>query len=186
MMDKTETPGWEAGIATQVLSGDIDAFESIVRAYEKRLRSFCRSRIPQSEVEDAMQDVFLKVFKKLSTYNSTYSFAVWFFTVAHSCVSDKKLRFKRDLKTVDRLITYYDASSPRNEGQEWLEADMARKLVSQLNGKNRRIAELYYFAELSVAEVAKALSLNQSAVKARLFRSRKEMIKLMETKQPKR
>lgn len=161
----------------RVLAGDTEAFRLIVSAYETRLRSFCRSRLPESEVDDAMQDVFLKVFCGLGTFRPGYPFGTWFFTVAYNSIAGKKLRFKKELDKKSRLLRFAPEETGSNEGQKNLEAEMIRDAVAGLSGKNRQVVELYYFAELDVAQIAKILSIGESSVKTRLFRSRKELRK---------
>jgi len=164
----------------RVLAGDAGAFRGIVTAYETRLRSFCRSRLPESEVDDAMQDIFLKVFRGLATFRPGYPFGAWFFTVAYNTIAGKKLRFKRELDKKSRLVVYARDDRDFNEGQKNLESEMIRAAVSKLSGKNRKVVELYYFAELDVAQIAKILSIGVSSVKTRLFRSRKDLRKILD------
>jgi len=165
----------------RVLAGDTGAFRGIVSAYETRLRSFCRTRLPESEVDDAMQDVFLKVFRGLGTFRPGYPFGTWFFTVAYNTIAGKKLRFKRELDKKKRLVLFAREEHNFNEGQKNLEAEMIRDAVSRLSGKNRKVVELYYFAELEVAQIAKILAIGESSVKTRLFRSRKDLRKYLDS-----
>ncbi len=165
----------------RVLSGDTEAFRAIIVAYERRLRSFCRSRLSESEVEDAMQDIFLRIFRGLKTFRPGQRFGTWFFTVAHNTIAGKKLRFKRELDKRARLQKYEQDRNDFNEGQRNLEAEMIRGAVAKLSSANRKVVELYYFAELDVAQIAAVLAIGESSVKTRLFRARKELRKYLET-----
>ncbi len=167
-------------ITQEVLAGNSGAFRGIVDRYSPRLCSFCRARLPESEVDDAMQEVFLKVFRSLRTFDAKRNFSTWFFAVAHSSVATKKLRFMIDTQRVRRAIAYFSDAHAENEGQRNLEAEMVRDLVSRLGKANRLVIELYYFAELDIASVAEILGLGESAVKTRLFRARREMAELLE------
>jgi RNA polymerase sigma-70 factor (ECF subfamily) len=163
----------------RVLAGETDAFRDIILAYEVRLRSFCRARLPESEVDDAMQDIFIKTFRSLKTFRQGNSFPAWFFTIAHSTIATKKLKFKRDLDRKERAILFAEDIPPENEGQKHLEAEMIRGAVSALPPANRKVVELYYFAELDVEQTAKVLRKTEAYVKTRLFRSRKELYKIL-------
>jgi len=166
--------------AHRVLSGDTEAFRGIIAAYETRLRSFCRARLPDSEVDDAMQDIFLKVFRGLKTFRPGLPFATWFFTVAHNTIAGKKLRFKKELDKKSRLVRFAQEKPDFNEGQKNLESEMIRAAVARLSGGNRKVVELYYFAELDVSQISKVLSIGESSVKTRLFRSRRELRKYLD------
>ncbi len=170
----------ESEVIGRVLAGDIDSFRALVIAYEKRLRSYCLNRLPASETEDAMQDIFIKAFRSLRTFDRSKPFAAWFFAVARSSISARKLRFRRDKSKENRLRLYSTEADNGNEGQSNLEAEMARRAVAKLSGRLREVVELHYFAGLSVRETAIALSIGESAVKQRLFRARKELVRFME------
>ena len=127
-----------------------------------------------------MQDIFIKVFRSLRTFDRSKPFAAWFFAVARSSISARKLRFRRDKIKEGRLRLYSAEADNGNEGQSNLEAEMARRAVAKLSGRLREVVELHYFAGLSVRETAIALSIGESAVKQRLFRARKELVRFME------
>ncbi len=159
----------------EVLSGRCESFRSIVLRYEKRLRHFCRVRLPSDEVEDLMQDIFLKTYRNLHSFHSDGCFATWFFTIAFHTVASKKLKFKRELEKLGRMMIFFKDKTGINEGERNLEAEALRKAVSKLSQGNREVVELFYFAELEIPQICKVLSLSSSTVKTRLFRARKDL-----------
>jgi len=167
-------------IVLKVLNGDADSFRLIVESYEGRLRSFCLSRLPASEIDDAMQDIFIKAFRSLKTYDPGRPFGAWFFTVASSHVATRKLRFWRERTKRELARRNADPAESENGGQAALEAEMVRALVRRLRGGMRKAVELHYFAGLSVKEIAQTLSIGESAAKQRLARARRELLAMME------
>lgn len=164
----------------RVLSGDSAAFAVLVRKYERRLRSFCRSRLPEAEVDDAAQEVFVKAFKSLGGFRLGASFCPWLFSIAMSTIARKKHRYRNEVDKTRRLMAEADGHTGQNEGLANLEGEFLRKAVRELPPAYRDVVELYYFAELSTEESAKALGLGVEAVKSRLFRARKLLQEMME------
>lgn len=174
----------ESDIVREVLEGDTDSFRRIVEAYETRLRAYCAARLPPSEVDDAAQDVFIKCFRSLKSYDPSKPFGAWFFAIARTHIATRKLRFWRDRTKTEALSRTEVPYENGNGGQALLEAAMARELVARLKGGQREAVELHYFAGLTVREVALALSIGESAVKQRLARARAEMLAIAERGDP--
>ena len=159
----------------EVVSGHQESFRNLVLRYEKRLRYFCRMRLPQDEVEDLMQEIFLKTYRNLGSFHSDGCFSTWFFTIAFNTVASKKLKFKRELEKIGRFMRFFTPKTGVNEGEGNLEAQALRKAVSHLTQGNREVVELFYFAELEIPQICQVLSLSPSTVKTRLFRARKDL-----------
>ena len=164
----------------KVLSGDKNAFRALVESYERRLRSFCRSRLPEKEIDDSMQEIFVKTYRNLKKFHRDQNFAAWFFTIAFNTIAGRKLKFKREIEKKEQLTIFAHKIPSHNEGQAHLEAEFIRNCVKKLKTDNRSVVELYYFAELDVGQISKALSIGESSVKTRLFRARKELRKYLE------
>lgn len=163
-----------------VLEGNTNAFREIVEALEPRLTSYCRSRLPPSEVDDALQDIFLKAYKSLRGYDPSFPFSAWIFTIARTSIATRKLAFWREREKRERAGRESADLTASNGGQERLEEEMARNLVKALKPKYRSVVELHYFGGLTVREIAATLSLGESAVKQRLVRARSAMLEFME------
>jgi RNA polymerase sigma-70 factor, ECF subfamily len=164
----------------RVLSGEPRMFSFLVDKYEHRLRKFCRSRLPDSEVDDAVQDVFIKAFQGLAGFQLGRSFSPWLFAIALNGIARKKRRYRNDeVKRVRFAAENRDAYGS-NDGQRELEEESLRKAVAALPRSYRDVVDLYYFAELDTEQTAKALDIGLEAVKTRLFRARKLLRKMLE------
>lgn len=163
----------------RVLSGDRGAFAALLRKYERRLRGYCRSRLPDSEVDDAVQDIFVKAFKSLGSFRLGASFPPWLFAIARNSIAGRKLRFRREEEKAARLAAE-GLEAGENDGLAGLEAEYLLKAVAALPQAYREVVELYYLAELDSGETAEALGLGVEAVKTRLFRARKLLREFME------
>lgn len=157
----------------RVLAGDREAFSSIVSRYERRLRSYCRSRLPEAEVDDTVQDILVRAFRGLGGFRLGSSFSPWLFTIAFNVIAGRKHRFRNEEEKRQRIAAEPARAFDENEGFHLLEAEALLSAVRSLQGMYRDVVEMYYYADLGVDEIAKVLGVGTEAVKTRLVRARK-------------
>lgn len=174
----------ESDIVARVLSGDGEAFRQLVDAYSDRLYGFCLARLGDPDAaEDAVQDVFVRAYRSLRGYDPSRGFASWLFAIAANRVKTRYAARASRARLDERAVSEA-ASSAESDGARYgperlaldvLAAEELRAAVARLPRSYRAPVELYYFAGLGVADVAKALRLGEEAVKSRLHRARKAL-----------
>jgi len=173
----------------KVLSGDREAYRVLVDKYSPRVVGFCRLRMHSDEdARDAAQDVFLRAFSSLSSFRIGESFAAWLFAIAGNRIRTRFRVFLSDRHKAEAAgieLSTLPLADPEDVAERKFRDEGLRRAVSALPAALRWSVELYYFAELSVAETARVLGLGEEAVKTRLFRARKILRQLLEEKQPK-
>lgn len=191
-----ETGSDDAALVSRVLSGEVEAFRGLVDRYSDAIYRFCAARLGDpGDAEDAVQDVLVRAFRSLRSFDVTRSFRSWLFAIAANRVRSRYKaraglpRFARSAEGEDSLDELADRRSPGPEelALAALDAESIRAALGGLSPERRAPVELYYFGGLQVAEVAEALGLGEEAVKSRLFRARKELAALLEKRpQPER
>jgi RNA polymerase sigma-70 factor, ECF subfamily len=173
-----------------VLQGDIASFEPLVTRYQHRIFATARRYARrESEVEDIVQDVFVKAFQKLSSYRAEAPFEHWLMRLAVRTCYDFLRRHQRNRETSFSEIAAQDS--------DWLEqfvaepgttnadhAAAARALVQNilehLSAPARLVITLLEIEEKSVKEIAALTGWSIPLVKVRAFRARAEMRKCLE------
>lgn len=91
-------------------AGEANSFESLVRMYQQRIFSFCYYMLGnKQEAEDAVQEVFLKAYRKLKNYRYDYSFSAWLYKIASNhCRTELKRKKKWKL-----LLPFFSIGLPR-------------------------------------------------------------------------
>jgi RNA polymerase sigma factor (sigma-70 family) len=172
----------------RVLSGDRDAFRIVVERYGDRVLRFCRSRLgSEEEAADAAQEVFLRAFRSLRSFRLGESFASWLFAIAANRAKTRAVRRIADRAKGERAAAEARSApdpDPAIDAERSLEAEGLRAAVASLPYDQRAPVELYYFAELSVAQTARVLGIGEEAVKSRLFRARSRLRNMLEEPQP--
>ena len=83
----------DAAAVEQVMNGDVEAFNGIVRRNQGRLLSFARRFFRNiQDAEDFVQEVFLQAFRRLSTYRGDSAFASWLLAIAYNLAVRVKRR----------------------------------------------------------------------------------------------
>lgn len=171
-----------------VLNGDTASFEPLVTKYQPRVFASARRYARrEAEVEDIVQEVFLKAFQKLRSYRGDAPFEHWLMRLAVRTCYDFLRSHQRN-----REITFSDIS---DQETDWLErfaanpsdaedhAQAARDLVSrvlaQLSPPARLVITLLEIEDRSVKEVAALTGWSVPVVKVRAFRARAEMRKYL-------
>ncbi len=166
-----------------MLAGDKGAFRPLVERYADRVLAFCRSRrLEEEEAADISQEVFLRAYRSLRSFRIGESFPAWLFAIAANRVrtrGTKRGNDERKIAAIGAEAGSGVAPDSSIEVEKRLEAEAVRARVAELPPEQRRVVELYYFAELPVADVAGILGLGEEAVKSRLFRARKKLRSLL-------
>jgi len=178
----------EAELIAAVLAGDRASFEPLVQKYSPRVFATARRYARrESEIEDIVQEVWLKAFSKLNTFRGEAPFEHWLMRMAVRTCYDFLRGHQRN-----RESSFSEISG---EEEDWLEkfvadpgsaaedADAARLLVNRLLEKlsppARLVIQLLEIEDRSVKEIAEITGWSVPLVKVRAFRARGEMRKIL-------
>ncbi|RPF53193.1 sigma-70 family RNA polymerase sigma factor [Aquisalibacillus elongatus] len=132
-----------------------------------------------SDADDLTQDVFVKVYEKIHTFNGESSLKSWIYRIAINTCKDYLRSFQskqRKLKEkFQQLLNEPEIPTPEEQSIEQETHSQLLLYVDQLPLKYREIIILYYFEELSLNELSEALGLNNNTAKARLRRARERL-----------
>ncbi len=165
-------------LIASVLDGSEAAFGELVDRYKDRvfrlLGRYCRDSI---ECEDLAQEVFLKVFRKLHTFNHESQFFTWLYRITANAATDhlsrassRRLRLVEDTGVFERGDEERESPTAPLEQQEL--AAVTREIVASLPEKFRTILVLREFEGLSYTDIAEVLDIQLGTVESRLFRAR--------------
>ena len=182
-MERTETD-----LVAAVLGGDTASFEPLVARYSPRLFATARRYARrESEVEDIVQEIWVKAFQKLRSFRREAPFEHWLMRLAvHTCYDFLRAHQRR------REAPFSDLTEPE---EDWLgrfvspassaaeDAEAARQLVArvleQLPAAARLVITLLEIEERSVKEIAGLTGWSVPLVKVRAFRARAQMRKVL-------
>ena len=177
-------------LVEDALRGDQAAYERLVAKYREALtRHVGRMVRDRAQVDDLVQEAFIKAFSSLSSYSSDYAFSTWLYRIATNHTIDWVR--KRKLKTFS-----IDQPAPGREGGQPYELpdttyrpdrhvmrDQQRALlqaaIEALPEKYHRVIVMRHQQEMSYDEIAAELDLPLGTVKAHIFRARAQLYKYL-------
>ena len=178
----------DADLIAAALRGDASSFEPLVQKYSPRVFATARRYARrESEVEDIVQEVWLKAFHKLASFRGDAPFEHWLMRLAVRTCYDFLRGHQRNRESsftdltepesdwLDRFVTEPDAANERSEAAK----ELVARLLEQLSPPARLIITLLEIEDRSVKEIAELTGWSVPLVKVRAFRARAEMKKLV-------
>ena len=168
-------------------SGDVSAFEELVRRYDRNVFRIAQHITQNREdAEDVVQDAFLKAYSNLAQFQGQSKFYTWLVRIAVN-EALMKLRRRRPERTVslDEEVKTEEDSVPRevadwspNPEQQYSQAELREILSKTIQGLPPGFRTVFVLRDvegLSTEETADALDLSIPAVKSRLLRARLQL-----------
>jgi len=173
--------------------GDESAFEEIMRRYSPRVFRFASRFFRQrSLVEDAAQEVFLKAFTELGSYEGRGSMEGWLTRITtNTCLNMLRSSKRRPELTVSGLtedesawlenqMTYAADERHRSSERSLVAADLAGRVLETLSPDDQLVLTLIDGEDASVKDVVEMTGWSQSKVKVQAFRARRRMREAVE------
>jgi len=180
VQDKTDEE-----IVTLVQNGSTDFFGELVDRYEKKLQRYARRFLfQQDDVDDLVQEVFLKAFSNLQGFNTQLSFSSWIYRIAHNTFINKIKKREHEPMLVFDADTIFgaikseektDTETLNDENKEFVEMSL-----DKLPPKYREVVVLLFFEEMSYKEISDILKIPTSTVGVRISRAKKQLRKILE------
>ncbi|TFG77768.1 MAG: sigma-70 family RNA polymerase sigma factor [Chrysiogenales bacterium] len=162
----------------KVLLGDAAAYEVLVGKYQSQLVSFLWNLLGCGEdARDAAQEVFIKAYFHLGSFNRMRSFKSWLFAIAYHCAVDmlrKKKRLRRfwQRQACEDLEPESAAAGGRIE-----ESPLWQPFLRKITPQERAVLALRYNEDFAAEEIADALGCSASTVRVHLFNARRKLKK---------
>ena len=158
----------------EIRAGSQAAFGLLMERYQRLVfRIACAYSSRNEDALDISQDVFLKAYHKLDSFERKGPFKAWLLRIAHneSVNWTRKHRYHRDVDELTpdnapRLRPVQEDELVRREYQELLRGEM-----DNLNDRQRQAVTLRYFEDMPLSEIASVLECSEGVVKSILFRS---------------
>ena len=170
----------------RTLDGDQSAFTTLVNKYQKWVHALVWRKIGDFHIaEEVTQDVFLKVYKKLSTLKPTDHFPGWLYVVAtRHCIAWFRKKHL-PITSLDAMpaseveefcYTQYETEHGEKNSLE-RQREIVKHLLQKLPESERTVVTLHYFGEMSCEKISEFLGVSPNTIKSRLHRARKRLEK---------
>ncbi len=182
-------------VVRRCMDGDSGAWAELVRTHHRRVYGLCyRFTGNPADAEDLTQDVFLKVYSNLSSFDTGRgSLQVWITTMTRNLLVDnfRRTRNQRatsslddgwesteELQPIARLIA--SGPSPHESAAQKELAKMVQEALARVSVELREAVILRDLQDLDYKEIAQVLGIPEGTVKSRISRGRAELARLLE------
>ncbi len=160
--------------------GDREAFARLVEAYQGPVYNLSYHMLGDAaEAEDAAQETFVRMYRKLHTYQRDRKLSSWVLSIAsHYCIDRLRRRRFDWLSLDDELVTLRVPSSdsrPEDCAIEHESRDEIQTRVERLAPAYRVPLILRYWYDFSYSEISEVMGISTQAVKSRLHRARLQL-----------
>ena len=185
-----------AMLVRRCVAGDAAAWEEIVQTYSRRIYNICyRFAGSGDDAEDLTQEVFIKMYRTLSSYDpSKGAFVTWVTTITRNLLVDHFRKTKQDRVTesIDRVASEHADAQPLSERivdkSAPPDAHVASREVGEtvhaalgkLSPELREALILRDLQDLDYREIAQVLKVPEGTVKSRINRGRAELARLLQ------
>ena len=176
----------EAAVIQAVLDGDVNAYEALVKEYEKNVYNLALRMTGNSEdAADMAQEAFIKAYNSLTAFRGDSKFSVWLYRiVSNVCLDFLRSRSRKQTVSLStenddgeevELDIADETHSPEQLLDRSLTRDAVRRGLAALPPDHREILLLREIQGWSYEEIADVLGLEAGTVKSRIFRARKKL-----------
>lgn len=169
-------------LASLVQEGDKEQFGILVDRYQKKLLRYGRKFLAEtSNIEDILQEIFLRAYQNIQSFDTKLKFSSWIYRIAHNLFinalkkQSHQIVYSFNFDTLMPHPIYEDAAVSEREQKE-----LRKMLDSSMNGlpaHYREVIVLYYFEELDYREIADILHIPIGTVGIRLRRAKAQLKK---------
>lgn len=178
-------------IVHQILNGNINAFEFLVNRYEFLILKIVKRHVPYNDVEEVVQDAFIRIYQALPSFKGKGKFKGWMSTVTiRACYDFWRKAYRSNevpisalqdnhRKWLEDIVSEQSTQSLQEKISQKDALDLLDWALAKLGPKDRMVLELIYLEDLTGREAAELLGWSVANVKIRAFRSRKKLHKLL-------
>jgi len=167
-----------------VRSGQAEQYAKVIGRYQGKLFAYLYRLIGnRDEAEDLLQDVFIKAFKNLHSYDSSRKFSSWIYRIAHN----EAVNFIKR-KSLKRFVSWEDVSSTKDKLESssseesaddaWIRKESIKEVddaINKLPIKYKQVLLLRYFSDKSYEEIGEILGKPVNTVGTLINRAKKKL-----------
>ncbi len=162
-------------------NGNVFAFEMLYDRYSASLFQFFYAKLRDREkAEDFLQELFLKLFRKGESFDTSKKFSSWIYSIAHNQCKNEYRKLSRTYKQIDNfelndLVSNVGMSSEKID--ESIFSEHLRIALNTLSHEHQSSFILRFKYELSIREISEILDCSEGTTKSRIFYSLKKLAK---------
>lgn len=190
MQNESSRPS-DADIIYRIINGNINAFETLIERYGDIVLRIVKKHVPYNDIEDVVQNAFLRIYKSLPMFKEKGNFGSWLSSITvRTCYDYWRKAYKsreislnslseKHRKWLEDVISSQSETELRENGLKKEAQELLEWALGKLSPEDRMVLELLYFEGRTGREVADLFGWSVSNVKIRSFRSKRRLKSLL-------
>lgn len=175
----------ELQVIRKLKCGNLNAIKELMEIHQDYVYTLVYQMLKSHlAAEEITQDVFIKVYKKINTYQERSKFTTWLYTITYrTCLNyleKKKIVFniteiENSNKETDNTLDFLSSIETNSSNVDSELKNILWTAIDSIPQTQGVVITLYYLQQFSVNEIAKMMSVPQNTIKINLFRGRKSL-----------
>jgi RNA polymerase sigma-70 factor (ECF subfamily) len=169
-----------------VLSGDKETryFEILYKRYHSKVKNKCFSIVQDhSLATDLVDEVFSKVYEKLSSFKGQSLFSTWLYSITYNyCIDYLRVQKKMHYPEWNSEHEMHDIPDIVEDIEEEIDYDRLIEIMQELHPEERALIQMKYMEDQSLKSISEVLRITESATKMRLKRAKTRLLFLYSKK----
>ncbi len=178
-MDNGTTELTDEQLALAVQRGDAESFGRLVERYQAKMLRYAYKFLLAGNSEDAVQEVFIKTYQNINSFDATQRFSPWIYRIAHNEFINHLKKSGREHLSFFDPDTFFPHPVAKETAEGETERNQAKQIVEasleKLDSKYREVLVLYYLEELSYKEISDVLKIPVATVGVRIKRAKEAL-----------
>ncbi len=154
--------------------GQKQAFEELVRLWEKRLFYYIRRLVATEEdAWDVLQETWVKVLKGITSLKDAHKLPTWLYRVARNTALSRQREVYKQQTRMEESGQFSEVEAPEEDPPQ--DAEEVHRALSRISLAHREVLTLYFLRDLSVNQMAEVLQLPLGTVKSRLHYAKRAL-----------
>lgn len=164
----------DSELIKSTLEGDTKSFAKLMTLYKKRIfilgMSFFKN---ETDAEDFVQDVFIKVYTKLNTFKGNSLFSTWLTRIAYNLACNSVNRLDEYVPISEESLITDPSDSPEEIQIKKITCEAIREAIKELPAEYAVCLDLFFFYDVSHAEISRITGFPINTIKSHIFRAKK-------------
>ncbi|BBE30778.1 RNA polymerase sigma factor [Tepiditoga spiralis] len=165
------------------------AYNELYEKYTKKISGVLSHYVRQSEMDDAVQEVFLKIFKGIHNFKGESKLSTWIYRISVNVGKNYLKKYKNekiqsmDLENDEKNTYFYQPISKINVSERIiseLNYELILKIINKLKPDEKTLIMLREIEKISYKDIAHIMNIPIGTVKSRIFYTRKKLKNLLE------
>jgi RNA polymerase sigma-70 factor (ECF subfamily) len=172
-------------IAIRIQKGDSEFLGVLMERYTEKLTRYGKKFLSDSgNIEDIVQDVFIKTYQNIQNFDTSLKFSSWIYRIAHNAFvnglkKQQKSPILMDYFDLDIFVSHYTYIDPKIEEREYKDLlIMIEKGLDQLKPKYKEVIILHYIENMSYKDISDIIRIPTGTVGIRIMRGREQLKKI--------